>query len=304
MKPIVEKTLGDARLPACAGIIIIGLSLLLLIVCPVMAGESQGAWQISTVDDSVLHSTYSSLAFDESGAPHIAYLHNTTHSIKHAWLERGNWQTETIGPSAGTFTTSIAVGPDGNPAISYGDGIFFGNLMFANKSRGAWTNTLITRGTFGSPRPEWWAALDAIVKWGSLGDAGEWSSLAFDRSGIPHIAYNNGQVLGDLYYATRDLTSNNWKLALVDRDANATGDTGYSASLRFDSADHPHITYIGGAPWSLRYATSNDNVNWALAQVDNVGRKNYYQRTYTGASLALDSGGIPHISENSEKFPL
>jgi len=57
-------------------------------------------------------------------------------------------------------------------------------------------------------------------------------------------------------------------------------------SLRFDSADHAHMVFGGDR---LYYAHS-DGVEWQVEMVDqDVG-------TGTGASLALDAAGRPHIS--------
>ncbi len=235
-----------------------------------------GSWQVSTVSDDVRYYPFASMAFDTNSVPHVAYRLNFTRSIRHAWLSGGIWTTEKIGPSAGTFSTSTAFSPDGNPAASYGDGLFFGNLMFAMKTGDSWTNTVVARG--------------------SMADGGQFSSLAFDRQGAPHITYNDGQVLASLYYASLNLSSGEWEFSLIDDDTPYTGDAGYSPSLKIDAADHPHVAYISDDPWGLRYATSQDGTNWTITKLDELDRQNYFSRTYTGVSLALDSSGYPHIS--------
>jgi len=243
---------------------------------PVLAAAPPASWQVSTVSEDVRYYPFASMAFDTNRVPHVAYRNNVTRSISHAWQSGGMWNTEKIGPSAGTFSTSIAVAPDGIPSVSYGDGIYFGNMMFARGNAGSWTNTVVARG--------------------SMADAGEFSSLAFDRQGIPHIAYNDGQVLASLYYATLNPTTGTWEFSLIDDDTPCTGDAGYSSSLKIDAAGHPHVAYISDDPWGLRYATSQDGVNWTVTKLDELGRMNFFSRTYTGMSLALDSQGYPHIS--------
>lgn len=243
---------------------------------PALAAVTPGSWQVSTVSEGVRYYPFASVAFDTNSVPHVAYRNNVTRSIRHVWQSGGTWNTETVGPSAGTFSTSIAVASDGNLSVSYGDGLYFGNLMFAMKTGDSWTNTVIARG--------------------SMADAGQFSSLAFDRQGIPHITYNDGQVLASLYYASLNMTTGEWEFSLIDDDTPYTGDAGYSSSLKIDASGHPHVAYISDDPWGLRYATSQDGVNWTITKLDDLDRMNFFSRTYTGVSLALDSHGYPHIS--------
>jgi len=254
---------------------------LIVILTPFLPGPAQaavppGSWQVSTVSNDVRYYPFATMAFDTNSVPHVAYRDNVTRRIYHAWQSGGTWNAEKIGPSAGTFSTSTALSSDGNMAASYSDGIYFGNMMFARKTGDSWTNTIVARGT--------------------MGDAGEFSSLAFDRQDVPHIAYNDGQILASLYYATLNPASGQWEVSPIDDDGAYTGDAGYSPSLKIDAQGHPHVAYISDDPWGLRYATSQDNVNWTVTNLDELDRMNFFARTYTGVSLALDSQGYPHIS--------
>ena len=251
----------------------------ILIAClatPARAAAVPGSWQVSTVSEDIRYYPFASLVYGPDNVPHIAYRNNVTQTILHAWQSGGTWNAETVGPSRGTFSTSVAAGPDGNPVISFGDGLYFGNLMFAAKNGSSWERTVVARGT--------------------MADAGQFSSLAFDRQGAPHITYNDGQVLGSLNYASLNRTTGRWELWLIDDDGPYTGDAGYSSSLKIDAAGRPHVAYISDDPWGLRYATTRDGVNWTVTKLDELDRRNYFSRTYTGVSLALDSRGYPHIS--------
>lgn len=248
----------------------------ILIACLATPALAAGSWQVSTVSEDIRYYPFASVAFGPDNVPHVAYRHNVTRSILHSWQSGGTWNTETVGPSTGTFTTSVAISPGGNPSVSFGDGLFFGNLMFASRNAGSWESSVVARG--------------------SMADAGQFSSLAFDRQGIPHIAYNDGQILASLYYASLNRTTGEWAFSLIDDDGAYTGDAGYSSSLKIDAADRPHVAYISEDPWGLRYATSQDGTNWTVTKLDELGYSNYFSRTYTGISLALDSRGYPHIS--------
>ena len=93
------------------------LSLLLLLVTiailagmlagPVTAAGPTGSWQVTSAAGDVRYYPFISVAYDRDGAPHIAYRDNVTRSIRHAWLSGGNWTTEKVGPSAGTYSTSM-----------------------------------------------------------------------------------------------------------------------------------------------------------------------------------------------------
>ena len=253
------------------------LTTLCILVGPATAVGSQGRWQVTTVSENIWYYPFHSIVFDKNDVPHVSYRVNYTQEMRHGWKSGATWNSERIGTSWGTFTTSIAVGPDGNPAVSYGDGIYFGNLMYATNASGSWNSTIVAHGT--------WA------------DAGQFSSLAFDKRGSPHITYNDGQIYATLYYAGLNTTSGKWEFSLIDDDQPYTGDAGYSSSLKFDSNNNPHVAYISDDPWGLRYATSSDGgVNWTVTKLDEVKRRDYFSRTYTGLSLALDSRGYPHIS--------
>jgi hypothetical protein len=175
--------------------------------------------------------------------------------------------------SAGTYTTSLAFDKNGAPSISYGDGLHWGNLMFAQKNGTNWDTGIVAKGTGG--------------------DAGEYSSLAFDREGIPHIAYNDGQNYATLYYATLNQTSREWEFAMID-DNGVGGNTGFDSSLIIDAAGIPHVSYRDGNHYAnLMYAVW-DGVNWTSMKVDDGG--GLTGNTGYSSSLVLDTTGNPHIA--------
>jgi hypothetical protein len=83
--------------------------------------------------------------------------------------------------------------------------------------------------------------------------------------------------------AVNDLT---WQVEIVD-PANSAGE---SVSLKLDSNDQPHLSYVDQSTRELKYAYRQQGGRWHL---ETVAGNVYYQ---TGTSLALDRQGKPHIA--------
>lgn len=114
----------------------------------------------------------------------------------------------------------------------------------------------------------------------SLGDVGEFASLALDSMDRPHIAYRDS-ANGTLKYAR--WTGSEWEIETVD-DADWE-----CISLAIDRNDRPHISYKDPVGWNLRYAHWN-GAGWIRQTVDSVDLNGMY------SSIALDSNDHPHIS--------
>ncbi len=90
------------------------------------ATNASGAWVSRTIDSSGGAGQYGSLAIGTDGAIHISYYSQNGNDLKYATNSSGEWTTQVVdapgtpATNAGTFT-SIAIGPDGRPHISYID---------------------------------------------------------------------------------------------------------------------------------------------------------------------------------------
>jgi len=251
------------------------------VIHPVMAAEENdknfGEWTITPIG-AVESLEATSFAMSKTGVPQVSYYDDATGSIMYATKAGTAWHTEKVADSAGTYMTSVAIDPAGNPAISFGDGLHFGNLMYAQKNGTHWDSTIVAKG--------------------SVGDAGQYSSLAFDAAGNPHIAYNDGQNFARLRYASWNASSKAWEYDVIDSGGDL-GDTGYNPSLVFDAGGVPHVAYRDGKKYpSLMYAVKN-GANWTTTVVDNGG--DITGNTGYSASLALDTAGNPHIAYYDQK---
>lgn len=109
-------------------------------------------------------------------------------------------------------------------------------------------------------------------------------SLAIDEHNRPHIAYQHRES-EDLWYARR--TTLGWHTEAVD----CSGDVGFHTSIAIDNLGRPCISYRDLTDGSLNYACKYDD-GWHIEIPD--GSDSHWSGYYT--SLALDSGGYPHIA--------
>ncbi|MDD5145368.1 MAG: hypothetical protein PHF44_00745 [Candidatus Pacebacteria bacterium] len=248
-------------------------------------------WTTTTVATAGTIGSSNSIAVGNDGYPVISYYDGGSADLLFAKCTTQNctssdsWTTTTV-QTAGSvgWNSSIAIGNDGYPVISYVDTTVPGSydLIFAKCDTGNCTSS---------------SAWDTTTVH-AVGDVGSSNSIAVGNDGYPVISYYDTTNY-DLLFARCDTnnctSSSNWDTATVQ----TAGSAGGYNSLAIGADGYPAISYnLAGAAMDLLFAkctTQNctSSSNWTTTTIES---------TYTiGAynSLAIGTDGLPIISYNA-----
>ena len=169
--------------------------------------------------------SYSSLALDLAGNPHIAYLDISSFETLGYAYHDGTWNYDNTAdrrPVGGHI--SLALADDLYPRISYYD-MVNDALLYAARD-GTWSITEVN----------------------GPGEGGVYTSLALDAANQPHISYY-AQSTEELRYA--HLVGSTW----ISETVAVPGGSQVHTSLALDASDRPHIAYYDELNYNLGYAT-------------------------------------------------
>lgn len=173
----------------------------------------------------------------------------------------GGW-LEWVG-NTGPYS-SLALDPDGGPAIAYCHGILgigSNSVKYTYFDGTNWNMEVIDDDT----------------------DAGPHISLAFDSTGTAHVAYYDAKDKA-LNYAVRG-SGGIWRLERVDNDPD---NVGQYPSIAIDAEDRPHISYYDADDGDALYAVFN-GIAWILTNIEWMDDVGQY------SSLVLDSNDMPRV---------
>ncbi len=194
-----------------------------------------------------------------------------TPGVEYYELQDGAWQVTEIGsgPIAYEFNVSLAVDPDGNPALSYFDNNNQ-DLKYAYRQDGTWTIETVD----------------------SDGDVGRYSSLAFDSSGNPHISYLRIDGAADATVRYANNAGSGW--SATDVDTLADLETGFTGARRVtaiavDADQAPRIVYSDRSV--VKVATQGGG-GWDTSTILTAGELPLGQLV----SFRLGSDGTVHLA--------
>ena len=247
-------------------------------------------WLTETVDgENNSVGTFTSLALDSNGNPHISYYDEINKKLKYAYKDNNGWHIETVDNAGGAGVLAIDSG--NSIHISYRDSAA-NYLKYGYRDSAGWHIETVDNG----------------------GLASEYISIAVAVDDQPHIVYvtNIQNVEGhyqeqyyyksELKYARKDAAGWHMETA-VSTDWQTT--IRY-LSLALDSHNTPHISYYcytdlwphSRPGWGRLLYVYNDSTEWIAEDVDpdnelSVGSFN---------SIAVDSENNIHISYYRETY--
>lgn len=269
-----------------------------------ITGTAGGNWKDETVDQAGNVGTYTSLAMDSQGYPHIGYHRISYRDAKYAYQDGKDWHVETVYDQnvSGEYT-SLALDSNDRPhmVFAYHTSLYYPpNLYYAYRGATGWiTETIGSTGYEndiavdgqGYPHVSFrdvtnfdllYAYKDAsgwhIETVDNSGNVGKESSIALDQNGYPHISYINWDNL-DVKYAYKDASG--WHIETVDPR------WGYDTAIALDGSGRPHVAYYTGNDLVYAYRDASGWITWTVDSFGDIG--NY-------VSIALDRNGYPHIS--------
>ncbi|MEW6069585.1 MAG: fibronectin type III domain-containing protein [Candidatus Thermoplasmatota archaeon] len=272
------------------------------------------AWAIETIDSEGRVGDLSDIVIDTNNYPHISYYDWTNKNLKYAKWTGSDWAIETVdsGEDVG-YGTSIAVDSNNYPHIAYYD---YGNgdLKYARWNGSAWNIKVVDGEAYGevcgafpsialgpndhphisyyqqsSPQSNydlkyahWTGETWSTEIVDSEGDVGQYSSIALDSYGYPHISYYDFDN-NDLKYARWNGSA--WSIAIVD----SAGWVGEYTSIAVGTDNFPQISYYDREHYDLKYARWNGSA-WAIETIDSEGDVGRW------SAIVLDGRNCPHIS--------
>jgi hypothetical protein len=281
--------------------VVLVLLLAAILVSPAMAA---GHWDITTVETGAASDNtdglYTSIVIGKDNVPHASWVNEAKDQVEYGTYRNNKWTIERVGPidsqQSGfelvkrdpiyyTFTTSIDLDPQGNPAISYAG--IAGHLYFAHRE----TNGI-------------WIIKDIA---GSDTQKHQWSSLKYDPAGRPHVAFTTKTYVLDAPYGSHlswawQKDDKSWQVDTID---NPYENTGYEPALAFDSQNRATIVYravFNHVNYDfLKVARQDGNGSWEAFQPMNSCVKE--EACGFHPSLALDSKGNAHFVHYTDALP-
>ncbi|MBI3583168.1 MAG: DUF2341 domain-containing protein [Nitrospinae bacterium] len=239
---------------------------------------------ISTVDSQ--GGAYSSIKLQSDGKPAVAYFDHKTGELRYSyWTANGTvnqWIRTVVEEKGVTGYVSLWLGSGNKPYISYYHNISKNNSTgsdingkYGNHMVGALKYAYCSTTTCLTPE-DWTKVTVAEIGQSQNGHTGGFTSLAFDSSGNPRIAYYdfshkidaNDIKKGALKLAYCDSncsSSSSWSISTVDTDG------GRSASMVINSSNKVMFSYDADEVQTVRYAEGSPPFSsWTKADIDTI----------------------------------
>jgi hypothetical protein len=198
------------------------------------ATRNAAVWDVETISGGAPSylAACTSVALDGAGFPHICFRESDT--LKYSHKDAGGWETSTVDSTWGWYMgtpgthASLALDESDRPHISYYDAYYEGSmpaLRYARMTEPGWLTETVD----------------------SIGNVGQYCSLALDGLGYPHVSYYD-ETNRALKYAYQGPCG--WTIQTVD----GNGFVGKYSSIAVPRRGEVHISYYDEGGDDLKYA--------------------------------------------------
>ncbi len=275
------------------------------------------SWTFENVDGAA---KFTSLGVDGHGNVHVSYTDNSVHTLKYAFrsADSSRWFTLEIDRKLQDVTTHLTLDSQGNPHICYPDRL---TIKYAHWNGTRWIIQEIAPGgtkeytcsllvsSEGTPYVTWYQTRaddgspyfhlrSAVLQDGAWlartidfdGEAGKWTSMAFDEKGQPFISYSSFPI-GELRLA--HWNGAKWETSFIDtiNSDSTKAVRGMGNSLHLGPHGKLYVSYYGER--DLRYAVQEGD-HWVIQKVSDITPRGSWVGYWS--SLDFDHAGHPHIS--------
>lgn len=243
------------------------------------------------------------IALNSSDEPRIAYIDGQNHDLYYGYKDGTGWHFSVVYNTASGIGglgfvvdasdkayLAYGVANLGTVLFSYQDGMS-GWIQETVQSGAGTTNYYSLAQAGGTIHMSWWSAPLGALQYGErtasgwrlttvvTGSVGQYSGIALDSNGRPHISHWASSS-NDLMYTWVDAT---WYTETVDATV------GNYVSLQFDRYSRPRVCFYDAVNQNLIYG-QREATGWYTETVDSEWDVGQY------CSLALDAAGQPHIA--------
>jgi len=241
----------------------------------VVATRSDTGWSNETATDDGHDGWDSTVAISPDGTVHAAGIDpqqfDGEDGVEYYVRSGSRWKATPIGsgPIEYEWNVSLAIRPDGQPALTYFDNNTM-DLRFAERIDNSWS-------------------IETVVE---AGDVGRFSSLAIDEQGTPHISFyeKTGETTGIIRYATR--VDGTWVTEIVGELSSVF--IGFAGARRITSLSlHPNgAPVIAYSDQSGVFVATRDPGGWSTTTVATADDFAPGQLV----DLTIDAAGTPHLA--------
>jgi len=238
---------------------ILVISLSSMVFIPLGNVQAEGTWTIEEVDTSGTAGTFTSLALDSSGTPHICYIDTSSQGVIYATYTGSSWTSSRVADGNGYTVMGLDLSEIQH--IAYVNQANQVELATWNPSSKKWRTNPVD----------------------STSNNFAWVSMTFDVTGREHLSYVDMDT-GDLRMAYWD------GAVFVSSTVESNDFVGEHSSIALASNGTVFISYYDRTNGDLRMAFSQDRVNWTISAIDQDGDVGLY------TSIRIGSDGLPRIS--------